>query len=635
MDEELHDYESIDEYLPREMCNKGGGTLPRKYSEERSHYDHSRPMTLPKSISLDPSMEDRYSSDSLQFKCSIPKDQMYQSKVPLTVGCASEPATPVSTATPHKTGNNISLNLRSPKTLHDLQSPPRIDRSTKPPARPPKPAKVIIERKEPHVISKSYSLSDFCAYEPMPKMIRVSAGHYGETEKTSISEGEEFVFYLLKTVLAIPAKPMGSLSTNEKFHIPINSMLKIAVMDKHSDSIRKYVYSSPKDLMANRKDCPQIVCVTKDHFIKSVLLPAGTLLFLSEKPIKRSGRHFIHCKSRKDTEYDLPMDSACNLTTHPGDTQIHIREYLEMVNKFPVDVQLFHGDSDEIYEEPSEVTSSIGMTLTLDKPVKQKSIIAKTDLEGTRKDNPITVEIPFDLPIEVEAIERPEENMEQIYSEVLDLYQNFNPENIERSYAMYESSFQKQLGKTVSLLNHEYEKADIDYQLECPNTDYEPLQEVLNQREQFLHNQIASGKSTADDVGKLKEENKKLQEEIERLKKQKHGDYTKLIKSSDADNFDFYTPLEHLDNMQELKNLDETGISKLLENMGLPQYIEKFKEQGVDGNLLAVLSEDDLSGLVQLSLHKKRLMLIATGQISIRKYFDEENPYGTTTTVHK
>ena len=619
---EPHDYESIDDWSLGEWSKVH--TLGRGYSEEASsNYRQSRPFTLPRGVSMDStdSMSATRDPASLQFPCSLPTDSSlprYQAKVPYTIGtqCVSEPATPI-------TGKNLdrSTILRS-NALQELITPPRIDRSTKPPARPPKPTKEVIEpRKEPIAISKPYGLSDFCECEPMPKMVRVHAGYYGETERTSISEGEEFVFYLLKTVQAIPAKPMGSANSSEKFHIPINSMLKVAIIDKPSDSIRKYMYTSPRDLMTNRKECPRVVCVVKETLINSVLLPAGTLLFLDGKPTRK----LIRCRTRKNTFCELPMDSACDLTTHPAETQIYIREYMLMVNKFPVDVQLFHGDGDDIYEEPSEVTSSIGMTLTLDAPVKQKSIIAKTDLEGTRKQNPITVEIPFDLPIEVEAIERPEENMEQIYSEVLELYQNFNPENIEKSYAVYDSSIEK--------VYHEYEKADIDYELECPNTDYEPLQEVLKKREQLLQQKQANANSTEGEIDKLKEENRKLLEEIEKLRQKKHDDYTKLVKSPNGD-FDIYTPLGYSENLDELRKLSISGISQLLENMGLSRYVEQFKEQHVDGELMAALTEDSLSDLVQSSLHKKRLMLIATGQTSIRKYFDTENPYATTT-VHK
>lgn len=626
-DDEPHDYESIDEFLySKGECTPPRHTLERSYSEEaRSYYGQSRPASLPKSVySVDSSDS---MNTSLQFPCSLPRSlpqnqnvPIYQPKVPI---CISEPATPVS-ASKNRSQPDTATILRS-ATLQDMQVPPPVNRSNKPPPRPPKPSKIVFERKEPKVISlKPYSLSDFCAYEPLPKMVRVSAGYYGDTEKTSISEGEEFVFYLLKTVLTIPAKPIGSY---EKFYISTNSRLKVAVIDRHSESIRKYVYSSPSDLMTGRKACPRVVCVTKDFFTESTHLPAGTILFLDEKPTTSSlpEDHFIRCKTRKNKFCKLLMNSGCHLTTHPADTQIYIREYQCMVNKFPVDVQLFHGDN-EIYEDPSEVTSSIGMTLTLDPPVKQKSIIAKTDLEGTRRDNPITVEIPFDLPIEVEAIEREEEDMEKIYSEVLELYENFNPESVERSYSTYDSSAPKDLDEA---LYHEYESADIDYLLECPNTDYEPLQEVLKARERLLDEQQQAGAvdNTNDDIDKLKEQNKKLQEEIERLRKKKHGSFSKHVKSPNG-NDDRYTSLGH-ENLQELRSMDVQGISQLLQNMGLPQYVETFKKNHVDGDLFAELGERDLADLVQSNLHKKRLLLIASGQTSIRKYFDAENPYGT------
>ena len=297
-----------------------------------------------------------------------------------------------------------------------------------------------------------------------------------------------------------------------------------------------------------------------------------------------------------------------------------------MVNKFPVDIQLYQGDSED-GEDSNEANSSIGMSLTLDKPISQKSIIAKTDVEGTRKDHPITVEIPFDLPIEVQAIARPDEDMNQIYSEVMNLYQNFSQDTVEKSYStVTESRLQQQLYKSVQ---HDYQSMEAPFQLECPNTDYQPLQEVLRAREAYLKEQERKG-AGIDEIGKLKEEKKQLEDEIAALRLAKQ-DYTKLIPSTpETIDSEDYTKLASLDNLKELKALDVIGVCQLLEHMGLPQYVKKFREEQIDGDLMSELKEEDLADLlVTSSLHRKRLMLIMTGQSSIRKYFDVENPYCT------
>lgn len=624
-DDEVHDYESIDDYISGSERNRllaslqtrdgrseevaGMGTMPRygdlpvrQHSESSASYATTRTYTsLPRKVAAPPNLGQAS---------------------PFT-GPTSAPTTP-SAVSPPSSGPRLNRSSTFPET------PPEVNRMLKPPPRPPKPSISLPERPDPIILSeRCFTLSDFCATQAMPKMVRVSAGHYGDCERTSISEGEEFVFYLVKTTLYVPAKPMGTIGNSERFYIPINSLLKVATIDKVSDTKRKYVYSTMNDLLEYRKELPAVVCTVRDYFVKSknTTLPAGTILFLDSKPTKKLfSPQFVACRTQKNKEFELPLDCACGFTTHPADIQIHLGEYLTMVNKFPVDVQLYQGDSED-GEDSNEATSSIGMSLTLDKPISQRSIIAKTDVEGTRRDNPITVEIPFDLPIEVQAIARPDEDMDQIYSEVLDLYQNFSQDTVEKSYTTAnESRLQQQINKSFS---NDYQVMEATYELDCPNTDYQPLQEVLLAREAYLEEQESRG-AESEEIDKLKEEKKQLEDEITALRLAKQ-DYTKLMPPSpETVDSEDYTKLASLENLRELKSLDVIGICQLLEHMGLPQYVQKFREEQIDGDLLSELQEEDLADLlVTSSLHKKRLMLLMTGQSSIKKYFDAENPYCT------
>ena len=630
-DDVAHDYESIDDYIPGSQRNRliaalqiprdgrpgavADTTMPR-YGELPFRQHSGGNITNSKTGGGDASR--MYTSLPRQFvPPSFRRDER-----PSTGPTTSAPTTPSAITSP-------SPKLNRSNTFPE--GPPEVRRELKPPQRPPKRSSTSIpERKDPIILSdQCFTLSEFCATQSMPKMVRVSAGHYGDCERTSISEGEEFVFYLVKTTLSVPAKPMGAVGDSERFYIPINSLLKVAVIDKLSDTKRKYVYSTLSDLLENRKELPTMVCTVREYYVKSknTSLPAGTILFLDSKPTKKLFTpQFVTCRTQKNKEFDLLMDCACGFSTHPADVQIHIGEYLTMVNKFPVDIQLYQGDSEE-GEDSNEATSSIGMSLTLNKPISQKSIIAKTDVEGTRKDHPITVEIPFDLPIEVQAIARPDEDMDQIYSEVMSLYQNFNQDTVEKSYATAtESRLQQQLYKSV---RHDYQPMEVPFQLECPNTDYQPLQEVLRAREAYLKEQESKG-AEGDEIDRLKEEKRYLEDEIATLRQAKQ-DYAKLIPSApETVDSEDYTKLASLDNLKELKSLDVIGVCQLLEHMGLPQYVNKFREEQIDGDLLSELKEEDLADLlVTSSLHKKRLMLLLTGQSSIRKYLDTENPYCT------
>lgn len=608
-DDVAHDYESIDDYIPRDrlllqMVGTDAGTMQR-YGELPFRLNNGSNTGNATNVA-------NRASASLPRHTPAPNFQRRQPGVPTS----SAPTTP--TAVPQPASAKLNRSNTFP------EGPPEVKRGLKPPQRPPKRAITIPVRKDPTILSDlSYTLSDYCTTQSMPKMVRVSAGYYGDCERTSISEGEEFVFYLVKTTLSVPAKPMGAIGNSELFYIPINSLLKIAVIDKPSDMKRQYFYPTMEKLYENRKELPGIVCITKEYHIQSlnVTLPTGSLLFLQPKPTRKLfGPQYVVCKTSKNKQFEIPMDYPCGFGTHPADTQLHPGEYLMMVNKFPVDVQLYQGDSED-GDDGSKAASSVGMSLTLDKPVSQKSIIARTDVEGTRKDNPITVEIPFDLPIEVQSIARDDEDMDQIYSEVMNLYENFSPDLVEKSYAS-SNEVQQKLNKSV---HHDYQPMGAPYQLDCPNTDYQPLQEVLRAREAFLKEQESRGAQSSE-IDTLKEEKKQLEEEIEQLRQAKQ-DYTKLVPQPDSRSSD-YTRLESIDHLQELKALNVIGVCQLLENMGLSQYVSKFREEQIDGDLLSDLTDGDLSDLlVTSSLHRKRILLIISGQKPIKPYFD--NPYCT------
>jgi len=629
-DDVAHDYESIDDYVPGSQRDRliAALQMPR---DVRTGAVETTTGTLPR---YGPSPVRQHSDGNNASSISSGGASRMYTSLPRQIAPPSFHERPSTRPTPSSAPTTPSaITSPLPKLTHSNTfsgGPPEVRRELKPPQRPPKKSTSIPERKDPIILSEQcFTLSGFCASQAMPKMVRVSAGHYGDCERTSISEGEEFVFYLVKTTLSVPAKPMGAVGNSERFYIPINSLLKVAVIDKPSDAKRKYVYATLSELLENRKELPTMVCTEREYYVKSknLRLAAGTILFLESKPTKKLFMpQFVTCRTQRNKEFDLPMDCGCGFSTHPADVQIHIGEYLTMVNKFPVDVQLYQGDSED-GEDSNEANSSIGMSLTLDKPISQKSIIAKTDVEGTKKEHPITVEIPFDLPIEVQAIARPDEDMNQIYSEVMNLYQNFSQDTVEKSYSTAaESRLQQQLYKSVQ---HDYQPMEAPFQLDCPNTDYQPLQEVLNAREAYLKEQEKNG-AKSDEVDRLKEEKKQLEDEIAALQLAKQEYTTLVLPAQGTTDSEDYTKLASLDNLKELKALDVIGVCQLLEYMGLPQYVKKFREEQIDGELLSELKEEDLADLlVASSLHRKRLMLIMTGQCSIRKYFDTENPYCT------
>ena len=67
--------------------------------------------------------------------------------------------------------------------------------------------------------------------------------------------------------------------------------------------------------------------------------------------------------------------------------------------------------------------------------------------------------------------------------------------------------------------------------------------------------------------------------------------------------------------------------------MNIPQYVEKFAQEVVDGELLLELTDDILATELNVSspLHRKRILKLITGDHSAEGYFMGEGPYGTPT----
>lgn len=65
--------------------------------------------------------------------------------------------------------------------------------------------------------------------------------------------------------------------------------------------------------------------------------------------------------------------------------------------------------------------------------------------------------------------------------------------------------------------------------------------------------------------------------------------------------------------------------------MNIPQYVEMFAKEVVDGELLLELNDAILSTELDMKspLHRKRMMKLIVGDHSAEGYFKGEGPYGT------
>lgn len=94
------------------------------------------------------------------------------------------------------------------------------------------------------------------------------------------------------------------------------------------------------------------------------------------------------------------------------------------------------------------------------------------------------------------------------------------------------------------------------------------------------------------------------------------GQYTDLVKVEEQHIYERIDELRHgqADKAETvptwLKDLSVSEVSELLSKLRLNHYVDKFAEQGVDGNLLSELDDTDMQDLgIKSSFHRKKLMM--------------------------
>ncbi|XP_065910156.1 uncharacterized protein [Dysidea avara] len=86
------------------------------------------------------------------------------------------------------------------------------------------------------------------------------------------------------------------------------------------------------------------------------------------------------------------------------------------------------------------------------------------------------------------------------------------------------------------------------------------------------------------------------------------------------------------DNKKFLQSLDHLKVLQVLDGMNLSQYCAAFRDDRVDGQLLATLTQTELNELkVNSALHQRKLLNIIDGKESAEKYLrlSNEDPYYT------
>ena len=257
---------------------------------------------------------------------------------------------------------------------------------------------------------------------PLPQLVSVTEGHYGDTDDFTMSEGMEIILFFKKSTQAVTAT---ARHTDKTYYIPVNCSLQVSPYqhDSKEHLTKSYYYSTVKHLLHRKDGLPMVVKVLKGR--KSApALNAGELLF--PKGLSSKGTHLKFTDIKKE---DLRLKLSCDIgfSTKPSDTKMHLADYVENINLFPSSIMVFC-DS-EVRRTMFEIHT--GMELVLQESKMLYSCICSTDVLG--ENNYPLIEVLTALPIEVKPIKSPTVELDPIYDTAKRIYETFDLSMIETS----------------------------------------------------------------------------------------------------------------------------------------------------------------------------------------------------------
>ena len=522
-------------------------------------------------------------------------------------------------------------------------------------------------RQLPTIIDeKEYSSKELIAEKALPQMVTVTSGYDGATPENCVGVGEEFIVSFAKSTKVIPAKLVDG--TDEIF-LPADSMLSLGVVMKGGTK----TYHTVQDLL-RLSVLPLVVTVNCGFTTNGHCVEKNSTLYITG----RDGQNALFCQHESGgVDLTLTPDLVGKFSNDPEDATIFIADYTTMYNVYPITVILLQigVDVDDHLEQ------YIRQTFILEAPIDKMSLIATTDVSGSRIEDPAVVEIPMDIPLLFKCIERPELDMEKAYRPAVELCRKFDPTKVDVTYGttciMSENDYAE-----IRELDDENENVYVSFDIVCPNPRSETMKKALadtrskntkampeKSKKQALQNKKSSSlfadarlerKLAAEkkQVDELTTNNVKLTNEVDTLKTQLHfseqncsdleGELSRVKKNVAK----LSTQLEQLtqlqlgaanhgasgapasptspttttvttaeENQERLRQMDAIDVGRLLKSMGYGMYEKNFSAEYVDGMLLSTLEEEHLKELgVKNSLHCRRILNVIQGKESVNKY---------------
>ena len=458
-----------------------------------------------------------------------------------------------------------------------------------------------------------------------PCLVQISSGCCGRKDYPmgSLSKGEELLIFFTKRATVVPAYKPGKSA--EMYRIPMCSTFQFGLISDQPNGAEteNYNFDNITDILSQTRELPKVIKVLKSCVGKTEesSVSGGTLIFpkrvITHTDKKGKEKMELVCANdSNDKTLILKLPCIGNFSTHPSDVKMSILQYISHINVFPVTLQVFNYNKilcGESHIDP-------GTEFVLNNPTEVKSYICSKDIFG-EKNYPL-LEVPVEAPVTVLCKEEHDGvNMMSVHDVAKVLYDNFNLSKIKNYVPFCEES--------------SYEIQDELYKEITPNVtkEYYELTSPVNEHDyEYIDTEVKQHKTTNLPSPLLSPQKPPKKScfppSCNTLPKQTSQDHPLRTIQPQKKNLSMprEPQLTEERNKAYLQSLSRRDVLQLLDNMNLSQYKESFKEEQIDGTILAALSGDDLKELgVTKGVQIKRLLRLINGTMSAKDVLENEH----------
>lgn len=347
------------------------------------------------------------------------------------------PLPPPNKYLPHQLTGSRSPGSNFKRMVRPPAPPPPVRTDSCPPAVPPKPGSRADDVTSPQrkrrisddflIETEELNPEQFLSKhrDVLPLQVRVSKGYYGNSDRTSVSEGDTFNIHFIKNTKVICMVDGGG----GEFKIALNSGIEFGILfdpnDKRDEAVSGYVYEKVSDLL-QVKVLPKVVraSVAWHGGGPESTVEKNELLILKGWKRKISSKSLKAYNPVTKQKKELPENCVGKFSTKSYDTRLFLSDIIDhVVHPLPCKAVLYmNADTCGEVDQLNALCSAV---------LRLKALTTETTLIATSAfvedfDETQAIEIPVDLDIEFQVMRPKEEKeTEDLYSTTRKLLENF------------------------------------------------------------------------------------------------------------------------------------------------------------------------------------------------------------------